>query len=113
MFSQGINPTGKGFYGKTFYYQTPVNAKALKSSLYDSTKRVNTFISKEKENLLLSETKSDICVGFYKPYFYTELTTSQLLKEKKLYVEKLGLSLIRAFCVKKYFLMVCSEVCKL
>ena len=25
MFSQGINPKGKGFFGKTFYYQTPLD----------------------------------------------------------------------------------------
>ena len=31
MFSQGINPKGKGFYGKTFYYQTPLNPKAIKN----------------------------------------------------------------------------------
>jgi beta-galactosidase len=91
MFSQGINPAGKGFFGKTFYYQTAVTAKAVKSSLYESIKTVNDFIKKEKENLLLSKTKSDICVGLYKPYFYTELTTSQMLKDKRLDVEKLGL----------------------
>jgi beta-galactosidase len=61
--------------------------------LYDIIKRVNSFINKEKENLLLSKTKSDVCVGLYKPYFYTELTTSQMLKDKRLEVEKLGLLL--------------------
>ena len=93
MFSQGTNPKGKGFYGKTFYYQTPLSAKAEKSTLYSSINKVDAFIKKEKEDLLLSKTKSEICVGLYKPYFYTELTTSQMLKEKRLFVEKLGLSL--------------------
>lgn len=93
MFSQGINPKAKGFYGKTFYYQTPLNAKSVKSTLYNNINNVNAFIKKEKKDLLLSKTKSDICVGLYKPYFYTELTTSQMLKEKRLFVEKLGLSL--------------------
>ena len=93
MFSQGINPDGKGFYGKTFYYQTPLDFKAVKSSLYNAIKKIDNFITTEKENLLLSETKADICVGLYKPYFYTEFTTSKLLKETKLDVEKLGLSL--------------------
>ncbi|MEO8231974.1 MAG: beta-galactosidase [Ignavibacteriota bacterium] len=103
MFSQGLNPTGKGFFGKTFYYQTAVSAKALKSSLYDAAKRVNSFINKEKENLLLSKTKSDICVGLYKPYFYTELTTSQMLKEKRLYVDKLGLTIDPRFLREEIF----------
>jgi len=93
MFSQGINPKGKGFYGKTFYYQTPLDFRALKSPLYSAIKKINNFINREKDNLLLSETKARICVAFYKPYFYTELTTSQLLKETKLDLGKLGLSL--------------------
>jgi beta-galactosidase len=91
MFSQGVNPKGKGFFGKTFYYQTPLNARALKSPLYSATKKIGTFIRREKDNLLLSETKASIGIGFYKPYFYTELTTSQMLKERRLFVEKLGL----------------------
>lgn len=92
MFSQGTNPKGKGYYGKMFYYQTPLDVKANKTQLYNPVKKVNEFINKEKEELLLSETKAEICVGLYLPYFYTELTTSQLLKKKRLDVEKLGLS---------------------
>lgn len=103
MFSQGINPNGKGFYGKTFYYQTPLNAKAKISSLYKSIQKVNNFINKEKEDLLLSESQAEICAGFYKPYFYTELTTSQLLKEKRLDIEKLGLTLDPRFVREEIF----------
>lgn len=103
MFSQGINPNGKGYYGKTFYYQTPLDVKANKSPLYDVIKKVDEFINREKEELILSETKADICVGFYKPYFYTELTTSQLLKEKKLYIKKLGLTLDPRFIREEIF----------
>lgn len=91
MFSQGINPQNKGFYGKTFYYQTAVDANASSLPLYDSIKKVNRFIRKEEDGLLKSFTKSEISVGFYKPYYYTELTTSQLLKEKRLSVSDLGL----------------------
>ncbi|HSW54760.1 MAG TPA: beta-galactosidase [Ignavibacteriaceae bacterium] len=103
MFSQGINPDGKGYYGKAFYYQTPLSENGVKSPLYGSTKKVNDFITREKEDLLLSEVKSEICVGFYKPYFYTELTTSQLLKEKRLYIEKLGLTLDPRFVREEIF----------
>jgi len=103
MFSQGINPKGKGFFGKTFYFQTALDHKANKSKLYDGIKRVNSFINKEKENLLLSKTKSEVCVGLYKPYFYTELTTSQMLKDKRLDVEKLGLSLDPRFIREEIF----------
>jgi beta-galactosidase len=103
MFSQGINPDGKGYYGKTFYYQTPLSENADKSLLYDSIKKINDFINRENEEFLLSETKADICVGLYKPYFYTELTTSQLLKEKRLYIEKLGLTLDPRFVREEIF----------
>jgi len=103
MFSQGINPAGKGFFGKTFYYQTAITAKTAKSSLYDVIKKVNGFINKEKENLLQSITKSVICVGLYKPYFYTELTTSQMLKDKRLDVEKLGLQFDPRFVREEIF----------
>lgn len=103
MFSQGINPKGKGFNGKTFYYQTPLDPKAVKSKLYDAAKKVDDFINREKEELLNSQSKSEICVGFYKPYFYTELTTSQLLKEKRLYIEKLGLTLDPRFIREEIF----------
>ncbi len=91
MFSQGINPKGKGYFGKTFYFQTPLDSKTIKSRLYSSIKTFNRFVNQEKENLLQSQAKANICVGFYKPYFYTELTTSQLLRDKKLDVAKLGL----------------------
>lgn len=91
MFSQGINPEGKGFYGKTFYYQTALNHKAEKLPLYDEIKKINSFINKEHKHLTTAEAKSDICIGLYKPYFYTEVISSQLLKEIKLNVEKLGL----------------------
>ena len=103
MFSQGINPKGKGFYGKTFYYQTPLDSKTLKSPLYASIKKINNFINSEKDILLLSKTKASICVAFYKPYFYTELTTSQLLKETRLDVKKLGLSLDPRFVREEIF----------
>ncbi len=91
MFSQGINPEKKGFYGKTFYFQTALDASSNKLSLYDSITKVNRFIRKEEKDLSVSHTNSEICVGFYKPYFCTELISSQLLKEKKLNVEQLGL----------------------
>lgn len=93
MFSQGLNPQGKGFYGKTFYYQTPLDATGKRSSLYPAAKRIADFINREGEHLLRSKTHAAICAGFYKPYFFTELTTSQLLREKRLNVRQLGLTL--------------------
>jgi beta-galactosidase len=103
MFSQGVNPKGKGYYGKTFYFQTPLSDQCEKSDLYEVTKEIGSFINRELENLLLSETKASVCVGFYKPYFCTELTSSQILKERKLHVERLGLSLDPRFVREEIF----------
>ena len=103
MFSQGSNPKGKGYFGKTFYYQTPLDLKTNKNELYNSVNKVNHFIKKEGKDLLSSKTKANICVGLYKPYFYTELTTSQMLREKRLDVEKLGLQYDPRFVREELF----------
>jgi beta-galactosidase len=93
MFSQGINPPGKGFFGKTFYCQTPLDVNAKESDLYGVTQAFARFINRTQKALLASEPRANICAGLYKPYFNTELTTSQLLKECRLHVDKLGLYL--------------------
>ncbi len=93
MFSQGLNPKGKGYYGSAFYYQTPLDVKGKPSPLYDVTKRLARFINREGENLLTSSTRAEVAVGLYKPYFYTELTASQMLKDRRLHVDRLGLYL--------------------
>ncbi|HEY6951684.1 MAG TPA: hypothetical protein VI758_04710, partial [Bacteroidota bacterium] len=93
MFSQGINQRGKGVFGKTFYFQTPLDATARKSPLFDVAKTVGRFIRREGEDLLKSSTAPQLCVAYYKPYYYTDMTSSQLLRERKLAVEKLGLTL--------------------
>lgn len=103
MFSQGINPDGKGFYGKAFYFQTALDSKGKRNPLYDSISKVNLFIRKYEEDFVKSKTYSEIAVGFYKPYFFTELITSQLLKEKRLDVEKLGLYLDPRFIREEIF----------
>jgi beta-galactosidase len=92
-FSQGINPPGKGVFGKTFYFQTPLDVAANKSDLYAVTQAFSGFITKHQDELLTSVPKANVCAGMYKPYFNTELTTSQLLKERRMHVETLGLYL--------------------
>jgi beta-galactosidase len=92
-FSQGVNPPGKGVFGKTFYFQTPLDVSANESELYSVAQTFAGFINKHQDELLASEPKANICAGLYKPYFNTELTTSQLLKERRIHVETLGLYL--------------------
>jgi beta-galactosidase len=103
MFSQGVNPPGKGFFGKTFYFQTPLDKDATKSELYGVAKSYAEFINKHQNELLTSEPKASVCAGLYKPYFYTELTTSQLLRERRLHIEKLGLYLDPRFVREEVF----------
>lgn len=103
MFSQGINPNDKGYYGKTFYFQTALNANGSINPLYHSIKKVNSFIKKNEIELVQSATRSEICVGFYKPYFYTELISSQTLKEKRLDVSKLELNYDPRFIREKIY----------
>jgi beta-galactosidase len=103
MFSQGMNQPDKGIFGKTFYFQTPLTANAKKTPLYSVTQKIGRFIRKEKIQLLESRTKADICVGFYQPQFHTFLTSTQLWKESKLKVEKLGLHLDPRFVREELF----------
>jgi beta-galactosidase len=103
MYSQGENPEGKGFFGKTFYFQTPLDVEGRKSPLYAVTKKLGEFLKREKEGILASDVKARVCVGFYRPYFYTELTSSQMLKERRLHVERLGLSLDPRFVREDVF----------
>jgi beta-galactosidase len=103
MFSQGVNPEGKGYYGKAFYYQTPLDVQGKPTPLFDVTKRLAGFINREGENLLTSTTRAEIGVGLYKPYFYTELTASQMLKDRRLHVDRLGLYLDPKFVREEIF----------
>ncbi len=103
MFSEGVNPKGRGYYGRSFYFQTPLSTQARPSSLYRVTKNFGGFINKQAGDLLASKLRADVCVGFYAPYFYTDLTSSQLLRETRLKVGPLGLSLDPRFIREKIF----------
>jgi beta-galactosidase len=93
MFSQGKNPKGKGFFGGTFYFQTPLSADGKPSALYGAADRIGHFIAKEEKELLESKTRDHVLIGMYKPYYYTDLISSQMIKEKRLDLSGLGLTL--------------------
>jgi beta-galactosidase len=103
MFSGGVNPEGRGYYGKSFYYQTPLDPGGKPTPLYAVAKKNAAFIRREGENLLASRARARVCVGLYKPYFYTELTTSQMLREKRLHAEKIGLAFDPRFVREELF----------
>lgn len=73
MFSQGRNPKRKGHSGKTFYWYTPLTAKAEQSSAFQLVERMSKIV-KTLENLILNARPvAEICVLFYPPYYSTEL----------------------------------------
>jgi beta-galactosidase len=92
MFSQGKNPGDKGYFGKTFYYQTALDSAGDPLPLYDVIGEVSRFIRDESEGLSQAEADADVCVGLYKPYFFTELVSSHMLGETKLDTQALGLT---------------------
>lgn len=91
MFSQGENADGKGVFCKKFYWQTPLNVRGEKSALYDVVKDLGQYLRIHGEKILETEVKADIGIGFYKPYYYTELISSQIMARRKLDVGKIGL----------------------
>ncbi|MBF0198225.1 MAG: beta-galactosidase [Planctomycetes bacterium] len=72
MFSQGKNPEGKGFTGKTFYWHTPLSADGEESSAYPLVKHVNSLISCNEQIILSSKRKADICILFNPHHYSTE-----------------------------------------
>ncbi len=103
MFSQGINPKGRGYFGRSFYFQTPLSAQGRLHPLYHVAKKYGRFINIEKKELLSSSVRADVCVGLYAPYFYTDLTSSQMLREPRLKIGNLGLLLDPRFVREKIF----------
>jgi beta-galactosidase len=81
MFSSGKNPKAKGYFSPTFYWFTPLNEKAEKSSLYPVVKKINNFINTFEQEIAETKKKSKICVLFYQKYYATELAKN-ITKEK-------------------------------
>jgi beta-galactosidase len=72
MFSQGINPERQGSLGPVFYWQTPLDVEGQEGPLYETVKKIGKLIKTHGLNLINTERRSEICVGFYRPYYYTE-----------------------------------------
>jgi beta-galactosidase len=73
MFSQGRNPSRKGYSGKTFYWFTPLTAEGKRTSAFPLIKRMSKIV-KTSENLIVNaKRKAEVCVLFYPPYYATEL----------------------------------------
>lgn len=81
MFSSGKNPRGKGFFGQTFYWFTPIDHEANEGTLYPVVKKMGKFIDIFGKDIVKLEKRSQICVLFYQRYYATELV-KEIPKDK-------------------------------
>lgn len=73
MFSQGKNPSRKGYSGDTFYWFTPLSAEGERSRAFPLVKKMSKIIDTNEELILNAKRKAEVCVLFYPPYYATEL----------------------------------------
>lgn len=73
MFSQGRNPSRKGYSGDTFYWFNPLTAEGDKTSAYPLVKRMSQVVKTSESLIVEAKRKAEICVLFYPPYYATEL----------------------------------------
>jgi beta-galactosidase len=73
MFSQGRNPSRKGYSGDTFYWFTPLTAEGETTSAYPLVRQINRLVTANADVILEAERQSEVCVLFYTPYYSTEL----------------------------------------
>jgi len=90
MFSQGRNPERQGALGPVFYWQTPLSVDGKESQLYPVIKKIGRFIKTHGVNLINTKRLSNVCVGFYRPYYYTEFTMP-VFGDRKIDIHKSGL----------------------
>ncbi len=73
MFSQGRNPSRRGYSGEIFYWFNPLTAEGERNSAFPLVERMSKLV-KTSENLIVNaKRKAEICVLFYPPYYATEL----------------------------------------
>ena len=73
MFSQGHNPSRKGYSGETFYWFSPLTAESKRTSVFPSVKRMSKIVKTSESLIVNAKRKAEVCVLFYPPYYMTEL----------------------------------------
>ena len=73
MFSQGRNPSRKGYSGETFYWFNPLNAEGVRGSTFPLVKRMSSIINTTESLIVNAKRRAEVCVLFYSPYYATEL----------------------------------------
>jgi beta-galactosidase len=73
MFSQGHNPSRKGYSGETFYWFNPLTIEGDRTSAFPLVKRMSKILKTSESLIVNAKRKAEICVLFYPPYYATEL----------------------------------------
>jgi len=73
MFSQGRNPSRKGYSGETFYSFNPLTLEGERTSAFPLVQRMNKILSASENLIVNAKRKAEVCVLFYPPYYATEL----------------------------------------
>jgi beta-galactosidase len=76
MFSQGRNPSRKGYSGETFYWFNPLTAEGERTSAFPLVKRMSKILKTSESLIVNAKRKAEVCVLFYPPYYETELERS-------------------------------------
>jgi len=73
MFSQGRNPSRKGYSGEIFYWFNPLTEGGKRTSAFPLVKRMSKIVKTSESIIVNAKRKAEVCVLFYPPYYATEL----------------------------------------
>ena len=73
MFSQGRNPSRKGYSGETFYWFNPLTAEGERTTAFPLVKRMNQVLKTSESLIVEAKRRAEICILFYPHYYATEL----------------------------------------
>jgi beta-galactosidase len=73
MFSQGHNPSRKGYSGETFYWFNPLTTEGERTSVFPLVKRMSKILKTSETLIVNAKRKAEVAVLFYPPYYATEL----------------------------------------
>jgi beta-galactosidase len=91
MFSQGINPPGRGTFGPTFYWRTALSHDGEELPLYPVVKKIGRLLQTYGDRLLASRRSEGVGVVFYQPYYHDEFLYPLFGGVPKLDVARAGL----------------------
>lgn len=91
MFSQGLNPPGRGTFGPTFYWYTALDHDGRPTSLYPVVGKIGQWVRTFGPALALTRKAGGTAVGFYRPYYHDEFYYPLFGGELKLDAKRVGL----------------------